>query len=191
MSAEPDLEGASLGALLGPRLRERRLELGQTLTGLARAVELSPGYLSTIENGASVPSLPVLARLTHELDISLAEILRSSSSARLARGHIAKGNGNSGLALEGSQLEIVRHSSGPGETGEALVSLGHGDVFVYVHLGQLEVTVDDGAFQLAPGDALHCDRPSRVSWRVLGRRRMVALWTAARGGQPVAPRDLG
>lgn len=190
MSAEADdLEGPTLGALLGPRLRERRLELGQTLTGLARAVELSPGYLSTIENGASMPSLPVLARLAHALDVSLAEILRSSSSARLARGHITDGNGNSDLAVEGSQLEIVRHSSKAGEAGEAVVSLGQRDVFVYVHLGRLEVSVDDGMFELGPGDALHCDRPNRVSWRVLGTGRMLALWTTARGGSRPQPRD--
>jgi transcriptional regulator with XRE-family HTH domain len=182
LSAEPELQAPGLGALLGPRLRERRLELGRTLTGLARAVNLSPGYLSTIENGASVPSLPVLARLTHALDVSLAEILRSSSSARLARGHITDGSGNSDLAPEGSQLEIVRHSASPDDAGEALVSLGHRDVFVYVYLGRLEVSVDDEVFELAPGDALHCDRPSRMSWRVLGAERVVALWTTAQGG---------
>jgi transcriptional regulator with XRE-family HTH domain len=183
VSADPQLQNRDgLGALLGPRLRERRLELGKTLTALARAVDMSPGYLSTIENGASVPSLPVLARLTHALDVSLAEILRSSSTARLARGHITDGRENRDLAPEGLQLEIVRHSASPDEAGEAPVALGHGDVFVYLHLGELQVVVDDGVFELGPGDALHCDRPSRLSWRVLGSGRMVALWTTARGG---------
>lgn len=182
MSADPQLQNPSLGALLGPRLRERRLELGKTLTGLARALDLSPGYLSTIENGASVPSLLVLARLTHALDVSLAEILRSSSTARLARGHITDGLETRDLVPEGLQLEIVRHSASPGEAGEAPVALGHGDVFVYVHLGGLQVIVDDGVFELRPGDALHCDRPSRLSWRTLSSGRLIALWTTARNG---------
>jgi transcriptional regulator with XRE-family HTH domain len=188
LSADPQLQNDGLGALLGPRLRERRSELGQTLTELARAVDLSPGYLSTIENGASIPSLPVLARLAHALDVSLAEILRSSSTARLARGNITEGLENQVLAPTGSQLEIVRHSASPDEAGEAPVALGHGDVFVYVHLGELQVMVDDGVFELGPGDALHCDRPSQVSWLVHGSERMVALWSTARGGPRPASR---
>lgn len=182
MSADPELQNASLGALLGPRLRERRSELGQTLTELARAADLSPGYLSTIENGASVPSLPVLARLAHALDVSLAEVLRSSSSARVARGNITDGSDDRVLVPDGSPLETVRQSASPGEAGEAPVSLGNGDVFVYVHCGELQVTVDDGVFELGPGDALHGDRPSQMSWRVLGSARMVALWTTPHGG---------
>jgi mannose-6-phosphate isomerase-like protein (cupin superfamily) len=149
---------------------------------------MSPGYLSTIENGASVPSLPVLARLAHALDVSLAEILRSSSTERLARGNITDGLENRGLAAGGSQLEIVRQSADPGEAGAAPVVLGYGDVFVYVHLGQLQVTVDDGEFELGPGDALHCDRPSHVSWRVPGSERLVALWTTPHAGPRLTSR---
>jgi transcriptional regulator with XRE-family HTH domain len=182
LSVDPQLQNAGLGALLGPRLRERRSELGMTLTEVARTVGLSPGYLSTIENGASVPSLPVLARLAHALDVSLAEILRTSSSARVVRGNIADGVDDRALAADGSQLEIVRQSASPGEAGEAPVTLGRGDVFVYVHLGELHVTVDSDTFELRPGDALHGDRPSQVSWRVLGSERMVALWTTAHTG---------
>ena len=76
--------------MLGPRLRERRTALGKTLADIAAESDVSPGYISAIEKGTSIPSLPVLARITHALQVSLAEMLRSSNSALLARGWFPK-----------------------------------------------------------------------------------------------------
>jgi transcriptional regulator with XRE-family HTH domain len=182
LSAESQLDNPGIGALLGPRLRERRNELGKTLAALAREADLSTGYLSSIETGASVPSLPVLARIAHALEVSLAEILRSSSSARLARGHIADGRSTGELAADSSHLQIVRQCAEPGTAGDAPVQLGNGDVFLYLYRGRLEVTLDDGTFELGQGDALHCDRPTAVSWRAQGRERVIAVWATARNG---------
>lgn len=182
MTSDSQLENRGLGALLGPRLRERRNELGKTLATLAGEAGLSTGYLSSIETGASIPSLPVLARIAHALEVSLAEILRSSSSARLARGRITDTDATSELAAHSSQLQIVRQSAEPGQAGDAPVSLGNGDVFLYLYVGHLEVTLDDGSFELAPGDALHCDRPSAINWRVRGAEPAIALWATPRNG---------
>jgi len=179
LSTTPQLDGPGLGATLGPRLRERRTTLGKTLAEVAAEADVSPGYVSAIEKGTSIPSLPVLARIAHALEVSLAEMLRSSNSALLARGRIVGTVGSEDLAARGSELQIVRHAARSGESGDAPVSLGHGDVFLYLHRGRLEVTLDDGVFELGPGDALHCDRPKTVKWRVLGRTASIALWVAA------------
>jgi transcriptional regulator with XRE-family HTH domain len=183
LSVPPQLTGAGLGTLLGPRLRERRSELGKTLAEVAGQASLSTGYLSSIEKGSSIPSLPVLARIAHALEVSLAEILRSSSSARLARGRFGDGAGMEPLAAEGSQLQVVRRGAKPGEHGDAPVSLGNGDVFVFLHRGALEITVDDGVFELGPGDALHCDRPRTVTWRAVGEHGAVSLWVTGAGSR--------
>lgn len=180
MTVKSQLDSPGLGALLGPRLRERRNELGKTLATVARDADLSTGYLSSIETGTSIPSLPVLARIARALEVSLAEILRSSSSARLARGHITDAPTTAELASDGSQLQIVRQSADPAAGGQAPVKLGNGDVFIYLHAGRLAVDLDDGTFELAPGDALHCNQPSEIGWRVLGTERVVALWATAR-----------
>jgi transcriptional regulator with XRE-family HTH domain len=179
LSTTPQLDGRGLGATLGPRLRERRTALGKTLAETAAQADVSPGYLSAIEKGSSVPSLPVLARIAHALEVPLAEMLRSSNSALLARGHLTGTSGVEDLAARGSELQIVRHCAEPGESGHGPVTAGTGDVFVYLDRGRLEVTLDDGVFELGPGDALHCDRPRTVKWRALGRTASVALWAAA------------
>ncbi|HZC30432.1 MAG TPA: XRE family transcriptional regulator [Gaiellaceae bacterium] len=176
MSAQSHLEAGDLTSMLGPRLRERRTELSRTLAEVARAAALSTGYLSSIEKGASIPSLPVLARIAHALGVSLADILRSSGPARFARGHISDAAGEDQLAAEGSQIQVIRSGASPGEAGDAPVALGNGDIFVFVYRGRLAVTVDDGVFELGPGDALHCDRPKKLTWRVPGDEPAVALW---------------
>lgn len=110
MTPSPQLDNPGLGALLGPRLRERRNKLGKTLSTIAYEADVSTGYLSSIETGASVPSLPVLARITHALEVSLAELLRNSSSARLSRGHITDSRTTGELAASTSELQIVRRT---------------------------------------------------------------------------------
>lgn len=179
MTASPQADSAGIGALVAERVRERRLELGRKLAEVATATGVSTGYLYAIENGSSIPSLPVLARLSHALELSLAEMLRTSASERLARGHLTDALGTKRLAADGSHMQIVQLSSKPGSSGRAPVALGSTDAFVFVYQGRLEIDVDGHSFDLAPGDALHCDRPRAIGWRVTGSERAITLWTAA------------
>ena len=151
---------------------------------MAQAGGVSIGYLSAIEKGGSLPSLPVLARLAHALDVALAEILRTSASDRLARGHLTDALGTRRLAAEGSRLQIVRSAARPGERGRAALELGGTDVAIFVYRGELELDVDGERFVLGAGDALHCDLPEAIDWRVVGDERCVSLWAASalRGG---------
>jgi transcriptional regulator with XRE-family HTH domain len=179
LSSSSQVESAELGARLGLRLKERRRELGRTLAEVAAAAEVSNGYLSSIEKGASVPSLPVLARLAHALEVPLAEILRTSASERLARGRLGDALQPERLAADGSRLQIVRSGGRPGDSGRAPVTLGGTDVFCFLAAGTLEVEVDGTTFELAAGDAIHCDLPRSVRWRVTGSGRAIAVWSAA------------
>ena len=172
-------DGAGLGTRLGGRMRERRQELGRRLVDVAAAAGVSTGYLSAIEKGSSVPSLPVLARLAHALELSVSEILRTSATERLARGRLSDALGVRRLAAPGSRVEIVRSGGEPGREGRAPVRLGGTDVFVFLHRGALEIEVDGEAFTLGAGDALHCDLPAAIRWRVVGEDRAVAIWSAA------------
>jgi transcriptional regulator with XRE-family HTH domain len=178
LSAQPPEDAAGLGTRLGARLRERRRELGRRLVDVADAAVVSTGYLSSIENGASVPSLPVLARVAHALELSLAEVLRTSATERLARGRLSDALGHRRLAADGSRMQIVRSGGRPGDHGPSPVRLGRTDVFVFMYRGALEVEVDGSTFALGPGDALHCDLPQAMRWRVIGEQRAVSIWTA-------------
>ena len=79
----------SLAARVGARLRKRRSELGRTLAEVAGEADVSVSYLSAVEHGGSVPSLPVLARITHALDVPIADVLRGEDEMRLKARYVA------------------------------------------------------------------------------------------------------
>ncbi|WST75746.1 helix-turn-helix domain-containing protein [Streptomyces sp. NBC_01136] len=56
---------------LGQAVHDRRTELGLSQTELARRAGMTQPQISNIEGGDSVPTLPLLTRLTKALDASL------------------------------------------------------------------------------------------------------------------------
>lgn len=73
MFADENASPASLdrGALIGARLRQRRIELGMTARELARRVDCSPSLISQVERGRAVPSVSTLWALVTALRISM------------------------------------------------------------------------------------------------------------------------
>jgi transcriptional regulator with XRE-family HTH domain len=69
----PPAQALALRAL-GPRIRALREERGLTQERLARACGRSKGYLSDIEAGHRLPSLPVLAELAEHLQVELFDL---------------------------------------------------------------------------------------------------------------------
>ena len=68
--ARPE-QATGVSSTMGARLRTRRTELDLTLTEAARRAEVSTSYLAAVEGGSSTPSLPVLSRIAHALDITI------------------------------------------------------------------------------------------------------------------------
>src|SRR3954468_12426568 len=54
---------------LGSRLKDLRLKAGMTLRQLARQAELSPSFVSQIENGKSQPSVATLYSFAQLLNV--------------------------------------------------------------------------------------------------------------------------
>jgi transcriptional regulator with XRE-family HTH domain len=73
MFADGNAPASSLdrGALIGARLRQRRIELGMTARELARRVDCSPSLISQVERGRAVPSVSTLWALVTALRISM------------------------------------------------------------------------------------------------------------------------
>ena len=73
----------------GPVIRQRRKALGMTLDDVAKATNLTIGFLSQVERGISSPSLSSFQRIAGALQTSLEQLIRvpepySSSTARRA-----------------------------------------------------------------------------------------------------------
>jgi transcriptional regulator with XRE-family HTH domain len=63
---------------LGEFIRRTRLERGMRLRELARRLDVTPSYVSDIENDRRTPSEDVLRRIADVLDLDLDELLARS-----------------------------------------------------------------------------------------------------------------
>jgi transcriptional regulator with XRE-family HTH domain len=167
-------EGFDLVNVLGRRLRERRRELGLTLAEVAAAADISVGHSSAIEKGTTLPSLSVLARLAHALDLTLAEVLRESPSRRIAYGRIGEQASSEMLLSSGPRIRVSyrRHEAG---AASPPLSRSGDDVFIFVYEGSIAVEVDRDRHELVEGDSIHCHAPAGIAWTA-GARGAVTLW---------------
>ncbi len=182
--------GDALGRRLGVRLRDRRLALGRTLADVAGEAELSVSYLSAVEKGANMPSLPVLARLVHALRLTLHELLRDEDRLHVRAGDLTR-NGDGAGALElhhpDLRLRVASLVAQPGERGGAPVPVPGASVFVFVESGALVVEVDGAPHALGAGDALDAVDVGTMHWESLGETRSVSVWGASHARSGARP----
>lgn len=173
--------GADLARRVGLRLRQRRTELDRTLSETAKLADVSVSYLSAIENGNNLPSLPILARLVNALGVSLNELLLDIGESDVAKGSIDPSHrGEAKLSQTGMQLTVVAVSSDPGTSFAAPVELADAEVFIHLRTGELEVTIDGSVYVLLEGDSLDTEAPVEITCQALGSEPSVSIWAAAK-----------
>jgi len=172
-------EGGDLAQRLGERLRERRLALGRTLADVAGEADLSTSYLSAIEHGANMPSLPVLARLVHALRLTLHDLLKGEDKMHVTAGELVEGHGVLDVHHPELRLRVASLVSEPGEHGPAPVPVPGATVFVFVERGALLVEVDGSPYALGQGDALDAVAVGDIRWESLGELAAISLWGAS------------
>lgn len=76
-----DIRQGILGQMdnLGSRLKEIRLKSGLTLREMARQVNVSPSFISQIENGKSQPSVATLYAFAQLLDVSVDDLFERAA----------------------------------------------------------------------------------------------------------------
>ncbi|MBO9523196.1 MAG: helix-turn-helix domain-containing protein [Nocardioidaceae bacterium] len=171
-------EAKDLAAGMGARLRERRVELGLTLSGAARLASVSPSYLTAVENGTSTASLPVLSRIAHALDLTIGEFLAGETASSIELGHLGDEPGTVVASSPALQLQVAFQTSQPGESGVCPFDVSGSSVVLHVRAGDLDVLVDGEEWHLEEGDSLHAQAPALVEWRTQERRTTV-VWAVA------------
>ena len=173
---------------LGRRLRARRRELGLTLADVAAAADISVGHSSAIEKGTTMPSLPVLARLAHALDLTLAEVLRESPAPRIAHGRLGELESGDLLVASGSRIQVAYRRQPPDTSSPPPLMRPGDDVFVFVHEGSIAIVVDGDPYELETGDSVHCHAPDAISWAA-GPRGAGTIWVAKAARARDRPRE--
>jgi transcriptional regulator with XRE-family HTH domain len=174
-------DGETLARRLGARLRQRRLALDRTLADVAGEAALSVSYLSAVEKGVNMPSLPVLARLVHALRLTLHELLREEDPLQVRSGDMATEEpGEQELDHPDLRLRVVSLVSRPGDRGEAPLPVLGFTIFVFVERGALALEVDGALYALGQGDALDAVDVRDIRWETLGETPAVSLWGVSR-----------
>ncbi|WP_244930889.1 helix-turn-helix transcriptional regulator [Nocardioides sp. W7] len=168
----------SLVTTMGARLRERRLELGLTLSEAARRAEVSTSYLSAVESGSSAASLPVLSRIAHALELTIGEFLAAETTSTVERGRLETGRGTALVSSSALQMQVAFQTSDPGESGDCPLEIAQSSVVAFVLSGKVDVVVDGEAWHLGEGDSLHAQEPESLQWATTGGSATL-VWAAA------------
>jgi DNA-binding transcriptional MerR regulator/quercetin dioxygenase-like cupin family protein len=174
---------AEAASLPGQRFRRLRARRGLSLAQVARATDVSVGFLSALERGqmrASVATLRRIARFYHTNILSFFQaagenprlvrpeqrkILQTESGVRMEL--LAWGN----TAME-PHLFRIRPGGGSGE------SYTHeGEEFLHVLRGQFEIWLNSKEhYRLKPGDSLYFESSTPHRWKNPGRSEAWLLW---------------
>jgi len=163
--------------------------MGWTLATTAAAADISTSYLSSLENGNNLASLPILARLANVLDLSLNTVLRDLGSGAPATRHdLARDRpGVQDLGGKNLQLTVWALTASPGQSGLTPVATTGRDLFVYALSGSIDVIIDDEPFTLHQGDSLDAELPPAATYHVPGPDCAISIWATAPAGPPPTP----
>lgn len=168
----------------GPRLRRLRLQRKASLSQVARATDVSVGFLSAVERSqmtASVATLRRLARFYHVNILSLfnpsdvnpgrvkpadRKVLEAGPGVRMEL--LSWGN----AAMMEPHLFRIAPSAGSGE------SYAHdGEEFLYILRGTLEIVLEGGEkHRLEDGDSFYFESSNEHHWKNPGKKETLVLW---------------
>jgi len=169
-------------APIGPRLRQLRLERGQSLSSVATAVGVSKGFLSNLERSRTGVSADILRKLARHYNVSILEVYSPIDST----GPLVRPRDRKGLE-SGPGLQVALLASGkiamqphllrvaPGASSAEFHS-HDGEEFLYLVRGRLDVELGGKEFQLRPGDAFYFVSKTSHRWRNPGKTKAVLLW---------------
>ena len=153
---------------IGKKIKETRLSNGNRIKDIAQRANVSKGLISKIENGRTVPSLPVLISIIDALNSNVSDFFHDIEPIATADFiHIKKRDYNlmekeksegfvyhhihnqdfSGFSFAASLLEI-----NPGATRKFVTTDGY--EFLYVLDGCIDYNLGDKKLRLEKGDSL-------------------------------------
>ena len=180
---------------IGKRLRALRNERGFTLAHLGQQVDLSPSYLSQVERGLTMPSLPKLTAIAAVLGVEVRYFFEDTISppclVRLNEGRKVRGSDSIAMELlsadpSDKQIQPYRLVCRPGAVRDHPPTYP-GEEFAFVLEGQLTVTVGEETFVLKAGDSIHYQTLQPHSWRNDGDEECVVIWA---GSPPISEDEL-
>ena len=171
---------------LGLQIRRKREQTGETLTGAAEAIGISPSLLSQIERGIVNPSISTLRAIADYLETSVGVLLGERATREnvlLVRKNdrrkpivAEKGAKFSILSPSNYNLQFVYYEFEPDSSTGDKPYQHEGEESVFVLKGKLEITVSDRKFTLKEGDFMWFHSPLPHRTRNLAKEKSIAIW---------------
>lgn len=175
--------GRAKASPIGERLRRLRLGRGDSLARVAKAVDVSVGFLSALERGHMSASVSTLRRLARFYRVNILSLFDPSQSnpGRVrpdARKVLDAGSGvrmellSWGNTVMEPHLFRIAPSAGSGE------SYSHeGEEFLFILKGCLEIELDGGErHRLEEGDSFYFESSTQHRWSNPGIEEARVIW---------------
>lgn len=180
-----------LARRIGGRLKELRNSMGLSMKQLAEATSLSPPLFSRVENGLVMPSIPTLQLISDFLKVDIGYFFKKEED----RGYVITRQGSrkishskrlwdkkpvydlellaTGMLNPFMEPCIVTALSRPEDDFQ--MAKHHGQEFVYVLDGKLELTLGEKKFTLNKGDAAYFIGEIPHGGKSLGKKSATTL----------------
>ena len=167
---------------LGAMLRRLRTERELSLSEVAQKAEISVGFLSAIERSNMTASVATLRKLARFYKINILDLYQpSESNPYLVRPADRKVlAGGKGVRMEllawgntAMEPHLFRIAPGAG-SGESYSH--HGEEFLHVIRGELEIVIAGQKHSLRAGDSLYFDSSMPHEWKNPGKTESSVLW---------------
>lgn len=159
---------------LGKNIRLARKHQKKSLQEIADMVQITPSFLSQIENGKNEPSLTTLKRIANYLSVPISRLLGEEEShtqmlVRAGERHQLVNLAEGGLTIEflsafdpQNVMEVCIHNIAPGAKSGAIPYAHEGqEVFIALE-GCIALTIDDTVIQMEEGDCYYLNDCSRA-----------------------------
>jgi transcriptional regulator with XRE-family HTH domain len=180
---------------IGPKIKRLRKDRQFTLQDLSNKTGLSKPLLSQVENGLVIPPLPTLLKISNALRVPLTHFITddeerilvvrrkeiNAAPKRYVEGRDPN-NYNYASLVKGKtnkKMEPLYVEFSQMAKGKVVPMSHHGEEFIHVLEGQLEVNYEDTVVVLDAGDSLYLDGRIPHSYRSLTKKRTKALMVIA------------
>jgi len=167
---------------IGPLLRKLRLERGESLATVARAVRVSIGFLSNLERAQTSVSIGAMRKLAQHYGLNILDFFSPAEAkrplVRAAERRILQGS-------EGVQMELLASGKIVMEPHLFRVAAGagsgefyshEGEEFLFLTRGRLVILLEDREFRLSAGDSFYFESKIPHRWFNPGKTETVILW---------------
>lgn len=167
---------------IGPHLRKLRLQRGESLATVAKAVDVSLGFLSNLERSQSGASVAIMRRLAQYYGLNILDFFGDANAASPLvrpdeRRVLPGGEGVQMELLASGKITMEPHLFRVAPGGGSGERYSHdGEEFLFIVSGTLAISLDDDDYNLRAGDSFYFNSKTPHRWHNPGKKETTILW---------------